>query len=324
MFQKVSQNPVMARKPGTFRSRYAANPDILEFNGRLLFYFRGQGDEKHDQMGVAVTTPALFDGMHWQQITDAPVIPVNPDPNAYDSNHILDPASAVIGGKVFLYYSAHSQKQPHSVALAISEDGVHFEKYEHNPIIPDAVAPEVVLKDGKVCLFYQRWTKGSFGVSKFYMCRSDDGLHFDVSAEREVMAPQAGCHSVSTNRIYCEDGYYYSFFGKNLKFKDYPESIGIARSRDLLSWEVGSSDVITRGEPGAWDEGALWFATVYRHKGKYYLWYEGTGTGNGRGTPEQIAASDKAVNEDYGGYGITSFSQIGMATFEGNLSEYFK
>lgn len=327
MFTKFGNGPILPRKENTFYSMYTANPDILEFHNQLFFYFRGQGASRHDQVGVATTTKEKFDGIHWDTIHPEPVLRVSSDPDGYDNNHILDPATMVWDGKVYLYYSSHSLQLPHvvsvSVSLAVSEDGIHFTKREANPIIPDAVVPEVVIKDGKVYLFYQRWTEGSEGVSKLYVCTSEDGIHFDTSTEKLIMEPEAGCHSISTNRIFEENGWYYSFHGLNEKHKDYPESIGLARSQDLYHWEKSSKIVISRGEPGSWDEGALWFATVYKDKGRYYLWYEGTGTGNGRTTPEAIAASDRARAESYSGYGTTSFSQIGLATFDGNLKDYF-
>ncbi|MFA7672640.1 MAG: hypothetical protein WCY62_02135 [Clostridia bacterium] len=324
MFTKYALNPVVPRTKDTFYSKYAANPDILEFNDKLFFYFRGQGVENHDQMGVSTCTKEAFNGITWDYTCKEPIIKVGVKPSDYDSSYILDPASAVINGKIYLYYSAHSKEIPHSVALAISDNGIDFVKYGSNPIIHNAVVPEVVIKDGRVYLFYQRWTEGSKGISKFYVCTSTNGIDFDVSKERLVFEPEGDCHSISTNRIFYENGIYYSFFGSNRIFKDYPETIGISRSSDLLHWEKSDKTIIERGAPGEWDEGALWFATVYRHKNTYYLWYEGTGTSNHRIDKEAIAASDKAINEDYGGYGKTSFSQIGMATYNGKLSDFFK
>lgn len=324
MFEKYENNPVVRRTPNTFYSKYAANPDILEFNNKLFFYFRGQDDNHHDQMGVSTCSLDNFNGVTWEYIKKEPILKVDSNPQAYDSNHILDPAAIVIDNKVYLYYSSHSLSMPHSVSLAISEDGINFKKYKNNPIIHNAVVPEVVIKDGVVYLFYQRWTAGSKGVSKFYVCTSTNGLDFDVNKEQVVLEPDETCHSISTNRIFYEDNIYYGFFGKNERFKDYPESIGISRSYDLLNWETSKDIVITRGKPGSWDEGGLWFATVYKHNDTYYLWYEGTGTGNKRTNSMEIELSDKAINESYGGYGITSFSQIGMALYKGKLSDYFK
>ena len=323
MFEKYADNPVIPAAHGTFYSFYSANPDILEFKGKLFYYFRGQSEAHHDQIGVAVEEKDGFDGIRFRNILPDPVIPVSADPDAPDSLHILDPGSAVLNGKVFLYYSAYSEKGGFGICLATSEDGVRFERSPLNPIVTGALAPEPVIKDGRIYLFYQRWQEKNGKHAQTYFCPSGDGYTFDFSEETEVFSPPEDCVSISTNRIYREGEWYYDLFGKCRKFKDYPESIGIARSRDLIRWEYSEKDVITRGAPGTWDEGALWFATVYRQNGRYYLWYEGGGTGNGRNTPGDIVASDLAIHSDYGGYGVTSFSQIGLAVYDGSLEEFF-
>ncbi|MFP4385520.1 MAG: hypothetical protein ACLFSE_15860 [Spirochaetia bacterium] len=101
-FKKFSGNPVIPNTPGTFFSRYAANPDLLLYRGKFHFYFRGQGEEKRDQIGVAFAGPDRFDGIHWNFHPENPVIPAG-KPDQFDGRHVLDPASVLIGSKVFLY-----------------------------------------------------------------------------------------------------------------------------------------------------------------------------------------------------------------------------
>lgn len=104
------------------------------------------------------------------------------------------------------------------------------------------------------------------------------------------------------------------------RYFDYPLAIGLARSPDLLHWErYPGNPILTRGEAGTWDEGALWFATVYKKGQTYFLWYEGTGTGLGLASAEARRLSQQCREEDYGGYAESSFSQIGLATFTGKL-----
>lgn len=61
--------------------------------------------------------------------------------------------------------------------------------------------------------------------------------------------------------------------------------------------------IFSRGEAGAWDEGAIWFTTVERINGEYFLWYEGYGGGTAR-------------TEPYGSYLKGGKSQIGLTTLE--------
>jgi len=324
-FEKHSDNPIIKREPGTFRSIHAANPDIIQFRGRYLFYFRGQGDEKHDQMAVGSCKPEEFDAASWQMAEENPIIKVSPQPGDCDSAHVLDPAVVVVNRKVYLYYSAHSldTNRHSSVALAVSEDGINFKKYPKNPLIP-GIAPEIVYKDKTFYLFYER--PNLWGQFDIFICPGSDYKHFSTRDERIVFTASGkqgefDSFSISTVRIWKEGKWYYMAYGGCGRYIDYPSAIGLARSQDLLRWErYPGNPVMERGEPGSWDEGGLWFATVKKLKGVYYLWYEGCGTGMGTAAPEAIEASRKAREENYGGYAVTNFSQIGLAVFRGKMS----
>ena len=67
-------------------------------------------------------------------------------------------------------------------------------------------------------------------------------------------------------------------YGACQKFDDYPESFCLAKSSDLIHWDrFHDNPILHRGKVGEWDEGAIWFPTVYKYNDKYYLWYEGSG-----------------------------------------------
>lgn len=75
-----------------------------------------------------------------------------------------------------------------------------------------------------------------------------------------------------------------------------------------MNWEkYDQNPVFSRGDKGQWDEGAIWFPTVEKIGGIYFLWYEGYGGG-------------KARTEPYGSYLKGGKSQIGLATMS---AEYF-
>lgn len=58
------------------------------------------------------------------------------------------------------------------------------------------------------------------------------------------------------------------------KVLDFHSSIGMARSRDLVSWETLGT-VLSRGDPGEWDDLAIWTGNTFAHEGRYYLFYTG-------------------------------------------------
>ncbi|MBN1350305.1 hypothetical protein JXJ21_12900 [candidate division KSB1 bacterium] len=323
-FSRARLSPIIPRTPGTFYSVHVANPDLLLFKGKVHLYFRGQAEPGYDQIGVAYATPEAFDGVHWEMCADNPVISVSRNRADFDSGYILDPAAIAVDNRVYLYYSAHrydwqNWNIPSHIGLAISDDGTHFSKYVDNPII-EGTAPEIVWHKNRLVLFFQKRTpEGNFNI---YCCPGRDAFHFEPELAVTVFGPskQPGAfdsYSISTVRIFREHDWFYMFYGGCDRFFDYPCAIGLARSRNLLEWErYPGNPVFERGEAGTWDEGALWFATVYKEGNTYFMWYEGTGTGLGLDSPEARAASRLAVDEDYGGYRTTSFSQIGLAVFE--------
>jgi predicted GH43/DUF377 family glycosyl hydrolase len=284
-------------------------------------YFRGQGKGNHDQIGIAYADRDKFNGVDWKVHPASPVIKVSEEKSDFDCRHILDPGCVEHEGKVFLYYSGHSYDKPAGIGLAVSEDSVSFKKT--GCVLENAIAPEVVLKDGVFNLIYQR--KNEKEIFEFYMCESRDGIHFDTNSEKKIFSPSGSkgefdSHSVSTCRIWREKGMYYMIYGGCPVFADYPVAFGLARSEDLLNWErCPTNPVMARGKAGEWDEGAIWFGTVHKHGDTRYLWYEGTGAGLGTGTTQARQASELCRTKDYGGYANLSFSQIGMAVSKGDF-----
>jgi hypothetical protein len=86
--------------------------------------------------------------------------------------------------------------------------------------------------------------------------------------------------------------------------KDYPFNAGLATSRDLVHWaKYPGNPIFSRGDESQWDEGAIWFTTVEKISGRYFMWYEGYGGGTAR-------------TEPYGSYLKGGKSQVGMATLD--------
>jgi len=326
-FERYPKNPIIKRTEGTFYSIHVANPDVLLFNNEYHFYFRGQNNGQHDQIGVGYSSPSDFDGIHWEIGVKNPIIQVGRNAKDFDSLHILDPAAIVVNNMVYLYYTALSLDlaRPATVGLAISNDGTHFLKYPANPVVI-GTCPEIIFENDLFYLFYQRPNiKGQLAI---YLCISEDGVHFPLHAERQVFGSSEqleafDCFSISTFRIWKEKKWFYVAYGGCNRYIDYPCAIGLARSQSLYEWErYPENPILERGRPGTWDEGALWFGTVSKINNTYYMWYEGGGTGMGLGSTKAKEASKKAREEDYGGYRKTSFSQMGLAVYPGQIPDW--
>lgn len=296
-------NPVFPAVRGTWMESQTANPDLLRKDDTLYMYFRGQRDG-HDRIGFATIPVNRFDGVTWE-IFPKPVIDVG-DTASWDENHALDPATVLVKGKVFLYYTGVSPRADRAICLATSEDGRHFNKYEKNPVVIGG-APEIVYHNGRFYLCF--WKKKPAGPGyQIHLATSPDGYDFtEVSPDPVIAVGPAGSwdsHTTETPRIFSEGGVFYMLYCASDRHNDYPADAGLATSRDLIHWQkYPGNPIFSRGPAGAWDEGAIWFTTVEKINGRYYMWYEGYGGGEARIKP-------------YGSYLKGGKSQVGMATLE--------
>lgn len=315
-FVRYGNRPVFPRVPGTWKSFFTANAEVLRLGDRVFLYYRGQGDAHHDQIGVASISFSTFDGVTFEEYASNPVITVGPA--KFDSAHVLDPGAVWFQGKIYVYYTAHGVDAAgqgiYGVGVAVSEDGFSFSKPLGEAVVSRAGAPDVVTKDGRVWLMYAR--DGGKGGWTFYVNSSDDPLCFDPRTEIKVMSPSREhaweARSIITPRLFEQGGFYYMTYVGSSHYQDYGFAMGLARSRDLLTWErYPMNPVFQRADGAAWDNAALWFGTLFRKGDTYYLYYEGGG-----------GAEVTNRDEDYAGYGKTSFSQIGLATYRGPWWEH--
>jgi predicted GH43/DUF377 family glycosyl hydrolase len=310
-WKRDPDNPVFPVVHGTWKHAWTANPDLLLIRDSYFLYYRGQGTDGKDRIGVMTVHKEKFDGKHFDDYKKNPIIDVGP-PGSFDSKYVLDPAALYIDGKIMLYYSGISGTQqegehPDSIGLAISSDGFHFTKYDKNPVFVGR-SPEMIYKDGKFYLIYLKCAhRGYFINDPFYihLAISEDGYHFEEYGTKPVLPPgNVGEWDIyhTTPRILFEDGIYFMIYAGDDTHFDYSKNLGIAASRDLIHWtKYSGNPIYPRGKDGAWDEGGIWYSTFVRVKNTYYMWYEGYGYG---------------VRRDES-FDVEGYSQIGLATMTG-------
>ena len=207
-----------------------------------------------DRIGVAE-----LDGRHFTDSSANPVIEIGA-PEEFDGTDILDPATAVWKGKVWLYYSAVGETS--SIGLAISDDGINFTK---KGSVVDGRCPEVFAEGEEIFMLYQVFQPdGRVARPR----RQKHGWNsFEAVQEAAILGGAEGdwdSFSVATVRhIGSEDGFHYVMYGGSSYLSDEPEYFGIARSQDFVNWEKHAGNPIFGcGTRGAIDGGAMWFPAL--------------------------------------------------------------
>jgi len=143
-FERHPQNPVV-RASGSWNNGRAIDAEALVIGERLMLYFATRDPQGKIQMlGVASAELSHNLGSDWQR-DFAPESWRAED----EGGSILKPelpweqdcieAATVLrrGGKYFLFYAGAYNNAPQQIGVAVSQDGVRFERLSRQPLLPN-------------------------------------------------------------------------------------------------------------------------------------------------------------------------------------------
>lgn len=176
----------------------------LNYTGKLLYHFRPSKGWNNDPNGLV-----YFNGyyhvfyqyapdyeipwkqpMHWghartKDFLEWEELPIALTPSEkYDGGGCWSGTAIVKDGRLFLFYAAIAEVS--TIAIAVSDDGINFKKYEGNPVIatypsdggPDFRDPAVCFIDGRYyCVIASGNPEKKTGVLLLY--KSDDLFSWD-------------------------------------------------------------------------------------------------------------------------------------------------
>lgn len=163
-FERDETNPVF--RPGTdWCCGRAIDADVVAFGDRLYLYFATR-DHAFRIQKLGVASAALtsdFSRMAWrQELAQAILTPELP----FEGECIEAPATLEQDGLVYLFYGGAYNCSPQQIGVAVSRDGIHFDKLFSEPFLPcgeagswnsDESGHPYLFRDddGRTYLFYQ-------------------------------------------------------------------------------------------------------------------------------------------------------------------------
>lgn len=277
-----------------YSGRYSlvGDPSVMH-DGDIYRMFYNCYDPK--RKGGAVCEATSKDGFDWHNVaTDMspPGRVIMTRPGQWDDTHET-PLAIKYRGEYLLYFSGYRNKGgffksfPAYLGLAVSRDGVHFERVGDEPIMKgtpggydsDAVfSPSIVEYDGKLVMLYTGYCfdtcKKEPGVY-LMAATSTDGRNW-VKREQPVLSkadfPQTKDGAAEADIVKGPDGDYYLFM--SLLFAK-GHDIGVARASSPFGpWQIAPEPIV-RGTPGHFDDKGPIAPSVIIEDGKVRMWYHG-------------------------------------------------
>ncbi|MBE9207388.1 glycosyl hydrolase [Nostoc sp. LEGE 06077] len=109
-------------KPGEFDALFCAWPQVLpDDDGTWKMYYHTLNPDKGFLVGLAVST----DGLHWEKVGQ---ILAAGESGSFDDRGIGTRHVLKIEGQYVMFYEGVNTSGYHSIGLAISDDGIHWQK----------------------------------------------------------------------------------------------------------------------------------------------------------------------------------------------------
>jgi len=177
------------------------------------------------------------------------------------------------GGRFFFFSGGSRFAQPKNIGLATSEDGVHWTKYENNPLFPGSMP--YAIKVAETFRLYHPG-KDATGRHGLLMKTSKDGFRW---SEPRLVLPGGILDpcviQVAKDRFHL----YFCAGGKKTKngtdvweFQNY-----VATSKDGISWKKHPEPILPLATEGNWDSMSHAGPCVLKLEDGFHLWYLGSG-----------------------------------------------
>lgn len=261
-------------------------------------YFGARDKQNRSRIGYVDLDPD--DLTHVLKVSAEPVLPLGPI-GTFDDNGMMPSCLLDHQGQKYLYYIGWNPQVTVSYRLAIglaisSDQGTTFHKYSPGPICDRDLdepffntTPFVRIENGLWRMWYvsctgweiiNNWPEPRYNIK---YAESADGIHWKrtgITCIDYDPFTQAIC-----SPFVVRADHKYSMIYSYRSAHDYRTDptkgyrLGYAESLDGLNWERKDDEIgITFSEDG-WDSAMMEYASIFEHRGKMLLFYNGNGFG---------------------------------------------
>ncbi|GAA3525194.1 glycoside hydrolase family 130 protein [Amycolatopsis ultiminotia] len=181
----------------------------------------------------------------WTRNPGNPVLTADPG-HSWESSYVYNPAAIVHNGQINVLYRAQGSDLVSSIGLAVSDDGVTFQRFADPVLAPSSAVDSHGCEDPRVVqvgdTFYLTYTSYDGTTPLLSLATSTDlrnwtkhGPLFPDFITPGAKKPRSKSGAILTEPI---DGTYYMYFGDN--------GIFYATSTDLLTWKPFSTPVVPK------------------------------------------------------------------------------
>lgn len=229
---------------------------------------------------------------HRQPLLTPKGIPFVYFPGNWESRWVYHAQVLSFNNKHYMLYSGRSTigkrfGMRHDIGLAYSNDLIHWKRYSKNPIFSpsrnpkfwdsDLVAHQCIIRVKDVFYMFYDGSRKGFWQESVGIARSTDLIHWKKYKENPIFRPGSfwwDKDHVSRCSVFREkNDYYYMFYAGH---DGICERIGIARSKNLFSWEKFIPEpVLNLGLKRDWDESHISDPRVIKVDNVYLMTYSG-------------------------------------------------
>lgn len=285
-FERNKTNPIF-RPTGAWNCGRAIDAEVIAYKGKYFLYFATR-DPKFERQLLGVATAPLgtdFRRSDWTLALDAPVL----QPELPWEGKCCEGATVIeYKKKLYMFYAADYNNCPQQIGLAVSKDGIHFERCSDQPFLRNGLPGEWnESESGHPCVY--RDQQGQTHL--FYQGNNSHGKHWLLTSvplkwskkgpqivypTAPLLLPQrgetngGGCLVIDADApdpsvIRVADTYYAAATSGNK-----PQAYQRYRSKDLLTWEPMG---FVFDEWPEWTSGSFWAPELFDLYGRTMCYY---------------------------------------------------